>query len=169
MMNEQRVSRISFLIMSVIILAFIVAYVFVVWFQPRYLLSLVVVSGVAVLLVGLPWLRFGYPSFAIPLQALLFPDRVYKGLNVSIPLPPHTVRTGRCTETGSYYYSRSTLKAIQQFYRSLPLADPGVVTNSRLEIKYGTSVIIAVQRSPRVSQLAIGCQLDSSVSATDNP
>lgn len=151
----------SLSIMSVIILAFITAYVLVIRFQSRYLFPLVVVSGIAVLLMGLPWLRFGYPSIGIPLQARLFPDRVHKGLNVSIPLPPHTVQTGRCSSTGSWYYSLSTLKAIDQFYRSLPLAKPGAVGDSKLEFKYGTSLIIAVQLSSGVSQLAIDCPLDS--------
>lgn len=154
-------------IMAVVLLALIAAYIVVIRFQSRYLLALIVVSAIAALVVG--WLGFGYRSFSIPLQARLFPDRVHQGRGVSIPLPPHTVQSGRCSATGSYYYSRSTLSEIDQFYRSVPSAEPGAITGSKLEVRYGTSLIIAVQRSAQESQLAIDCPMHSSEPATDNP
>lgn len=122
-------------------------------------------TGVAVLIVvgtvAFGWLSFGYPSTFLPIRAIVTPDRQYALGGTMIPLPPHTVKTGGCSSTGRWFYSRSPLADVAEFYRTAGATVELAYQSDKASITYKDLLFEATASSENETQLGIGCAVSN--------
>ncbi|MDB4894722.1 MAG: hypothetical protein JWN15_984 [Firmicutes bacterium] len=76
-----------------------------------------------------------------------------------IPLPPHTVKTGGCTDTGRWFYSHSALADVAEFYLTAGATVALAGQSDKASITYKDLLFQATAISKNETQLGIGCSL----------
>jgi hypothetical protein len=122
-------------------------------------------TGVAMLIVvgtvAFGWLSFGYRSTFLSIRTIVTPDRQYALSGTMIPLPPHTVKTGGCSNTGRWFYSHSPLADVAEFYRTAGATVELAYLSDKASITYKDLLFEATAISENETQLGIGCSVSN--------